>query len=222
MITKILYLIITGLGFFIPAVLMYIKNNKYKLLSKENFIYSYIFFIIFFLLFSKIFPIILQIKFNESISIKYDNRIITHIIFITRGYSLFFGYLGGLVGTLLFFKILKKNNSRILFIYFHQVLLMISILKLGCFINGCCFGINRIPVQLIESIICLLAYIVIDFSKIKEEKATYLSILVFFLERLILYFFRASKINLYFIVVQTISLMFVIFCYIKINFKKKI
>jgi len=72
----------------------------------------------------------------------------------TGGKTLVGGIIGGYLGVTIAKKILKiKNSTGDLFA--PALSLGIAVGRIGCFLNGCCGGIDGLPVQLFESAFCL-------------------------------------------------------------------
>ena len=62
--------------------------------------------------------------------------------------------------------------SFYLFFYWRilsHMLILYACWKIGCFSNNCCVGINNFPIQIIESIICIILYYIIRISKIRKK-----------------------------------------------------
>jgi prolipoprotein diacylglyceryltransferase len=104
------------------------------------------------------------------------------------GFSGLGGVIGMLPGVWFFTKIYKEHTAEICSAYIMSLGLMYSVSKLGCFFAGCCFGIeysgifgvtyvdqgmksvSRVPVQLIESVLFLAAFLAINFLYKKNKK----------------------------------------------------
>jgi prolipoprotein diacylglyceryltransferase len=104
------------------------------------------------------------------------------------GFSGMGGVIGMLLGVWIFTKIYKDHTAEICRTYIMSLGLMYSVSKLGCFFAGCCFGIeysgifgviyvdegmesvSRVPVQLIESMLFLAAFLAINFLYKKNKK----------------------------------------------------
>ena len=186
-------------------------NKKLKLLSIENLLYSYICFTIGFILFAKIFHIFLDFDF-KSLKFLLNHNIKESFNFIFSGYSFIGGYIGGIGSIYLFSKLINIRFKSLIAIFLHSLLLMYGILKIGCFINGCCIGKYDFPIQIIESIISLViyGYIFLNLMKYKENKLIGISIFSFGLSRFLISFFRIYS-NIYsFIIVEIICLIFIV------------
>ena len=143
------------------------------------------------------------------------------IYFITSNHA----FIGGYIGTLIFLSLVcklfncKKNDLMIL--YLPNMLLLYSILKIGCYINGCCNGKIFIPIQIVESILNFIAYIYTIYLILNNKNKIYIvsnSILLFGLLRLILSIFRIYYSSYTFIIVEIICLFIITYSFI---YKKK-
>lgn len=205
-----LYILTVISGIVVPFIVSYKKNKEKQIISIEYFLYTYLFFLIAVFFFSKLVVIVLyNNKFNVS-DINYK------INFFLKGYSFFGGYIGSIISLYFFSSLFKDKKEEIMLLFTSNLLLMGSILKLGCFINGCCYGINHIPIQLVESIIYLIVYILINKSNKNSTFLLKVSLLTFFITRFILYFFRTTNYSIVFITVEIICLFF-IFLILKIK-----
>ena len=109
-------------------------------------------------------------------------------------------FLGGIIGVIfsvyIYSKIYNENFNDISEIIFPNLLLIYALLKIGCFFNGCCYGIKfdniNIPIQIIEVIIYLCLYICINLIKDRNKKL-YLLCILFGLIRFCIELFRAER-----------------------------
>ena len=102
-------------------------------------------------------------------------------------------------------------------LYLPNMLLLYSILKIGCYINGCCNGKIFIPIQIVESILNFIAYIYTIYLILNNKNKIYIvsnSILLFGLLRLILSLFRIYYLSYTFIIVEIICLSIIIYSFI--------
>lgn len=211
MLENIIYLLIICSGFIIPFIMCYKFNKRDKILSLEYFLYSYIIFIIFFFIFAKMLYIILDNKWN-MMSYIMTNDIVMRFKFILSGYTFVGGYIGGLVSLILMSKLFKRKILKLMYIYIPNMLLMYGILKLGCYVKGCCGSYVEIPIQLIEAIINLMGYMfILWLVKVGSKNIVAMSFILFGLFRFILSLFREFS-YLYILVFMEI------FCLIMISY----
>ena len=137
---------------------------------------------------------------------------------ITGGYVFYGGLLGGAIALFITLKIQKKNIFEYVSIYVTVLPLGHAFGRIGCFISGCCYGIEYngifsytytqamdidtplntplLPIQLIESIILFVLFLILLIIYLKYEK-NYLTIIIYCLSypiiRFILEFFRGDK-----------------------------
>ena len=193
-----MYLIVYLIAFFSLIIGIVIFNRIFKILSLEYLFYSFMLFIILFFICSKIGYIIIDLDFNQSI-----------YTFITSGYAFIGGYFSCFILSLLTSKLFKWRN--ILILYIPNMLLFYSILKISCYIKGCCSGI--IPIQLIESVFNFIGYLYICYLVLKKKdinKIINMSIILFSILRIILSLFR-SYTNIYsLIIVELICIINII------------
>ena len=207
---NIMYLIFIFLGFVLPFLSCLIINKKLKIVSLEYLFYSFILFLIFFLLFSKIFHVILECDINSLIVFIKSNFIIDKLKFILSGYSFIGGYIGSIIVVFIFSKIIK--NKDLLIIYFPNFNLMYGILKIGCHIKGCCGSFLDVPIQLIESVLNIIIYLLIikNINKISKNKIIGISLISFGIIRFIISLFRLYNYFYSFILIQLFCLLLII------------
>ncbi len=212
-IENILYIIIIIAGFSIPFVVSYFLNNKYKVINQEYYIYSYILFIVGFVIFAKLFYIFLNFDFNSVYNFINNNDIFNKLVFILTGYTFIGGYIGGILAIMFFMKIIHNRNDDIIIMYLMNLILMYAILKIGCLIKGCCYGIGNIPIQLIESIANLIVYFLVLtlFIQGKNKKIIIATSLILFgLLRFIISFFRVYTNYFAFIFIQSFCIVLIL------------
>lgn len=224
---NVVYLLVISLGFIVNLISVLFLNKKYRVLRLENCIYSYIIFLIFFITFSKIIHLFID---DDIISLNnlFSNNIYLQLKFIFSGYSFIGGYIGTLISILLLSKIFKVNKIEIMILYIPSILLMYSILKIGCYIKGCCYSIiSFFPIQLIESFFNFIAFLFV-ITLIKKDKdknkVVGVSFILFGSIRFIISFFRvfAGIYTLIFIELFCIFLMYIGIKSIRKSIKKNI
>ena len=144
---------------------------------------------------------------------------------------------GGLIGAVIFLLIykfqFKKTSEEIFFTFMPSIPLMYAIGKIGCYISGCCYGIEYdgigsvtykysldaphnvplFPIQIIETFIFTLIFIYI-FNKILKNKFEWnslgKSIIFCGIAKFILDFLRASHNSKILSLNQCLSIIFII------------
>lgn len=119
------------------------------------------------------------------------------------------GFIGGLLTAVLYCKAMKLDFMFYADIYAPAIPLFHAFGRIGCFLGGCCYGIEcsfgvmyngvvRLPVQLIESI-CnfILAFLLLYLSQKNMKKGTLLALylIIYPVLRFTLEFFRGDEIR---------------------------
>lgn len=206
---NIIYLFTILLGFISLFVSEIVINKKLKVMSFKDLIYNYILSMIFFLVFSKIFYIILELDFASFVDFIYNDNINSTLKFIFSGYSFIGGYLGIVLSSYIYSKIINTNFKKILLIYTISMIVMYSVLKIGCFIKGCCIGKYYTNIQIIETILNMIMYIylLLTFNNKSINILLGKSIIGFSMIRFIISIFRVYSTTYSFVVVEIICLI---------------
>lgn len=206
---NIIYLFTILLGFISLFVSEIVINKKLKVMSFKDLIYSYILSMIFFLVFSKIFYIILELDFASFVDFIYNDNINSTLKFIFSGFSFIGGYLGIVLASYIYSKIINTNFKKILLIYTISMIVMYSVLKIGCFIKGCCIGKYYTNIQIIETILNMIMYIylLLTFNNKSINILLGKSIIGFSMIRFIISIFRVYSTTYSFVVVEIICLI---------------
>lgn len=164
------YILIIGIAFLISFIVFYKISKKNYI--KLDIIYIYVINIMGFAIGSKLMSLI-----SNNIEITIYN-------FINSGYSFLGGVLGSILVVALYCKRYKLDFINILSNFTVIYPLIYSISKIGCFLNGCCYGIINIndinykfPLQLVDSTIMLILFLML---LVKSNKQTTLVISTFF------------------------------------------
>lgn len=161
--------------------------------------------------------------------------------FIFTGKSIVGGLIGGYLGVIIAKKVLKlkriKTGNKIT----PAIALGMSIGRIGCFLTGCCYGIEtklrvgidfgdgikRIPTQLIEMIFCLIMFIYFFYKQRKDKNLIpgilfKQYVLYYFIFRFFIEFIRGTEKNILFLsIYQIISIIGIIYIVIKIRKEKE-
>ena len=135
-------------------------------------------------------------------------------VYLILGGNIFYGgLLGGLLTAAIIFK--KKPQYRYLLDFVVPAVPLFHFFgRIGCFLAGCCFGINssfgftfrhsiieeanginRFPVQLLEALINILLFFILDFfrrKKLFKQNILYLYLLFYSIARFFIEFFRGD------------------------------
>lgn len=190
------YLVVIIIGLFIYSFVNYKMINKLKIKRKDIIIIN-ILEISSIFLGSKLLDII--VYYND-----YANYNLKQILLI--GFMVNGGIILRIIVIYLYSKLIDINVKKIFSIIVPNTLLLYSLLKLGCFINGCCYGINNIPLPIIESIIYLFIYLYI----IRNNNIISNSCIIFGILRIISFLIR-DDINFNGLVVNIILCLCFIF-----------
>jgi phosphatidylglycerol:prolipoprotein diacylglycerol transferase len=114
------------------------------------------------------------------------------------GLSWFGGLLAGLIVSLAYLKRRNLSVYKILDLVAPFLALAQAIGRIGCFLNGCCFGtiFNFIPTQLYSSLILTLIFLLLRFLQDRphqEGKIFFLYLLLYSAKRFFIEFWRADN-----------------------------
>lgn len=184
----------------------------------------------------------LVIHFNRIKSIK---QFIDIFIYIFGGQVFYGGLIGGLL-TACFYMKKKKCDSKLYFdIGAFTIPLFHFFARIGCFLSGCCYGVeshigfkykhsiveiangvNRFPIQLVESLFNLMLFAFM-YKLYKKEKLKgcliYLYLSLYAIARFIFEFFRGDHYRGFLFGLSTsqiISLLIILFVIISLIIKK--
>jgi len=153
--------------------------------------------------------------------------------FLTLGLSSYGAVIGALLFIILFSFQFKKSLKEMLYIFMPSIPLMYGLGKIGCFLVGCCYGIeysglgsvvynhslsapqhlHLLPIQIIETIffIGIFIYMVLKHKRNQfNNKTLGISFILCGFSKFILDFFRASHIDEIISLNQIISIMFIL------------
>ena len=160
--------------------------------------------------------------------------------FLYTGKSIVGGLIGGYIGVIIIKKILKEK-IRIGNKITPAIALGMSIGRIGCFLTGCCYGIEtklpigvdfgdgipRIPTQLIEMTFCFIMFIYFFIKQRKDKKILpgilfKQFVLYYFIFRFFIEFIRGTEKNILFLsIYQIISILGIIYMIYKIRLEKR-
>ena len=134
----------------------------------------------------------------ENIGIIFGAKLLTYIQnykeysnfdFLTLGLSSYGAVIGAIICLIIFGLQFKKTLKAMLFTFMPSIPLMYAIGKIGCFLTGCCYGIEYngigniiykysptapnyiplFPIQLVESIVFVLIFIYMITKILKDQ-----------------------------------------------------
>lgn len=178
----------------------------------------------------------------ENIGIIFGAKLLTYIQnynvygkfdFLSLGLSSYGAVIGAIVCLIIFGLQFKKNLKDMLFTFMPSIPLMYAIGKIGCFLAGCCHGIeyngigsitykysvvapnnvHLFPVQILETIAFTSIFIYMINKVIRnrfEWKTLGISFILCGFTKFVLDYFRISHINTLLSLNQLISVIFII------------
>jgi phosphatidylglycerol:prolipoprotein diacylglycerol transferase len=159
------------------------------------------------------------------------------VAYLIWGGNVFYGgLLGGILAAIIILK--KRPRYRYLLDFVAPAIPLFHFFgRIGCFLAGCCFGIessfgftfhhsiieeaneiNRFPVQLLEAFINLLLFFILDFFRRKnifKQNIIYLYLLFYSVARFFIEFLRGDEYRGFFFIFSTSQIISIlIFCFI--------
>jgi phosphatidylglycerol:prolipoprotein diacylglycerol transferase len=153
------------------------------------------------------------------------------------GGSVFYGgLLGGILAAVIIFR--KRPQYRYLLDYVTPAIPLFHFFgRIGCFLGGCCFGIqssfgftfhrsivveangiNRFPVQLLEALVNLVLFFILDVFRRKNlfrQNIIYLYLLFYSIARFFIEFLRGDAYRGFFFFLSTSQIISIlIFCFV--------
>ena len=141
-------------------------------------------------------------------------KIISIFVFLFGGWVFYGGLIGGIIAIIIYCKLHTIKSLDFLNIYAPGIAIFHFFGRIGCFLAGCCYGVEshigftfhhseipgandvqRFPVQLVESFYCLILFFILDFvlRKTKYKDITgYIYLILYPVGRFILEFFRGD------------------------------
>ena len=199
-------------------IFLNIRKDGYK--NIENNILFFILYFSLIVFFGKIFTIITSSK---------------ELTLLDAGFSSYGGAIGAILASIIFERIISHDKKLIKYTII-SLPLTYSIGKIGCFLGGCCYGIpyNGIlsvtytnglniplfPIQLLESIVFLIIFIILN--KLKNNKnIIYITIIISALSKFLLDFLRYDHLTKTITVNQIFSIILIFIILIILLFQNK-
>lgn len=139
------------------------------------------------------------------------------------GMSWFGGLILGVVSGIVYLKRKNMGIYKVVDLIIPFLALGQSIGRIGCFLNGCCFGKDTllIPAQIISSFLLLLIFVILRFLQERPHKAGqifYLYLFLYSIKRFFIEFWRADNqiVFLNFTLFQLISVVIFIFSVVQL------
>jgi len=196
------YAIFNGLGYLAAAIIFY-HESKRKQFSSEELLY---------ILFGALFGGLIGSRIGSALFVYYEyysQHVLDLLVPQVGGKTLVGGLIGGYLGVIITKKILKVNHPTG-DLFAPGLAIGIAIGRIGCFLNGCCYGIStnlpwgvsfkgmlRHPTQLYESIFCFMLFIYLWLIRKTVKREGYLFkifLLLYSFFRFWVEFFREDKV----------------------------
>jgi len=181
------------------------------------------------------YQILITIIKNISVINSFEN-FLTVVNLVWGGNVFYGGLLGGILAAMLILRI-KPQYGYLLDIAVPAIPLFHFFGRIGCFLAGCCFGIessfgftayhsiieeangiNRFPVQLLESLVNLVLFILLDNFRRKDlfrQNLLYLYLLFYSVARFFIEFLRGDEYRGFVFFLSTSQIISIlIFCFV--------
>ena len=204
-------MIINGIFILLSFIINIIFNYIYlkNAISKKNILLLMIMNLSFCIVSSKIMTLLSN---NDS-----------NLNLLNSGLSSYGGAIGIILSSLIYSKFI--DNKMVIKSNILVLPLMYSISKLGCFFAGCCYGIpyngifnvvyvnklniQQFPIQLLESVIFFIIFLICIFNH-KKENIAYILVFICALAKFILDYFRYSHLHQIISINQIVSIIIII------------
>jgi len=221
------YAFFVGLGLAVGLLAYFLESKKSKP-AGENSVY---------IVFGSLIGAVIGAKLLDFIvEYKYFATNFFNVETIFYGKTIIGGLIGGMIGVKIakrIFNIKEKRGN----LFAPAIAIGDSIGRIGCFLNGCCYGkptslpwgvdfgdkILRHPTQIYESIFMLLMFLVLEFLKKKSPNPGQLFkilMISYFIFRFFIEFIRVEDIFLFGLTAFQIISLFVIIYLIRENIIK--
>ena len=212
-----LYGVIVVMSIIIGIVYIYNELKKEKVKNKQ-IIYYFLIYLSFSFIGGKLFTILTS-----------------NVNFLEAGLSSYGGFLGVIVGSIIFEKILPIGGLTIKYSIL-SLPLVYGLSKIACFISGCCFGIpynglfyviykdglniKLFPIQIVETFCFLILFTILHFKK-NNKNIIYITIISSALLKFLLDFLRYDHLNIILTANQIFSLILITFLIIFLFIRKQ-
>jgi len=154
------YGVMMAIAFLTALYLVIAETKKQKI--PENTVYDCALYLVLGgIIGARIFYVLMNIEFFIANPIE--------IFMLQRGGLVFYGgALGGLAGGAVYLRVKKLDFFDWADLFAPYVVLAHAIGRIGCYLNGCCYGINDHPVQLYESFYLVVLFLFLRRSGRKK------------------------------------------------------
>lgn len=212
-----MYGLMCFLGTILAVALALFRKNRYNI-QRDDLLYSACFAGVGVLVGSKLLYFIATLPHVLKNIESYSGDVKAILYTLLGGYVFYGGLIGGLIGGIIYGKIYKISPMRIIDSYAPSIPLLHAFGRIGCFFAGCCYGapsekygvyfsevggapqgVKLFPIQLVESGINFLVFLILFFVSRKKKLPvgflTGLYLSIYAVERFILEFFRYDYIR---------------------------
>ena len=149
------YGVMVGVGFGLATLLIYRNAARFGL-DKEKIIDLAIIILITGLLGARLLYIILNLPYYLEYPLE--------VINLSKGGLVWYGgFLAALIAAISYMGRLKSNFWQVADLFAPYIALAQSFGRVGCYLNGCCYGIDGQPVQIYSSVALLAIFIILRF-----------------------------------------------------------
>lgn len=149
------YGVMVGVGFGLATLLIYRSAARFGL-DKEKIIDLTIIVLITGLLGARLLYVILNLPYYLEYPLE--------IINLSKGGLVWYGgFLAALIAAVSYTGRLKSNFWQVADLFAPYIALAQSFGRIGCYLNGCCYGIDGWPVQIYSSLALLAIFIILRF-----------------------------------------------------------
>ncbi len=248
------YGVCVSVGLILMGIVAFLLGRRYKILF-EDILFGELFSLIGAFIGAHILYGITYSKeifnsFSEYFNNQNFNKLLENLSAYMGGMVFYGGLIGGLLFGMLYCKLRKINLENYSDCFAVSIPLFHAFGRIGCFMSGCCYGIessfgftstnaivsscnyvNRFPVQLLESAVNLLIFItllILFFKRIMSNRLIFVYLIIYGIARFFLEFLRGDEYRGIFLFLSTsqwISLLLIavsiIILIMKNNRKKK-
>lgn len=111
------------------------------------------------------------------------------------------GFLSSMAASIFFIRRKRLDFWKVMDLIAPYAALAQGFGRIGCFLNGCCYGVTRVPVQLISAAALFVIYLILRYFQDKKHfpGAVFLGYCALYpFKRFIMEFFRADNPRIYF------------------------
>ncbi len=182
------YGVMVAIGFALAVFFIYRRASKFSL-DREKCVDLTIWALIFGILGARALYVALNISFYAAHPIE--------IIMLSNGGLVWYGgFLSGLAAMIVYTGVNKLKFWDVVDLITPYIALAQSAGRIGCFLNGCCYGICNFPIQLVSSAVLFVIFIVLLLWQNRRRFAGEIALgycVLYSSKRFIMEFFRGDN-----------------------------